>query len=119
MIAHITTREAWREARRVGQYADGSLTRDGFIHCSLPTGEQLLAVAHAHFAGEPNLVLLLIEPRLLHTELRYEEFEGSGLFFPHIYGSVNLEAVVRVVDFPPEQDGTFRLPAVLLEDAGR
>jgi uncharacterized protein (DUF952 family) len=41
----------------------------------------------------------------------YEDCYDSGQAFPHIYGPLNVDAVVNVVDFPPGKDGFFSLPA--------
>ena len=71
---------------------------------------QLLAVANHLYAGQSGLVLLLIEPERLAAAVRYEEFETSGKFFPHVHGPINLDAVVQVLPFPPQPDGTFQLP---------
>ena len=112
MIAHITTQDAWARASDGLQYTAPSLATDGFIHCSTLTPEQLLAVADANFAGQHGLVLLVIDPAQLGAAVNYEEFEDTGNFFPHVYGPIDLEAVVQVLDFAPQPDGTFRLPAL-------
>lgn len=112
MITHITTSVAWDNALKAGGYASDSLRSQGYIHCSKFSAEQLLAVANSLYAGQSGLVVLMIEPERLHPEVRFEEFETSGTFFPHVYGPINLEAVVRVLPFPPQPDGTFQLPDV-------
>lgn len=111
-VAHITTRAAWAAAQAVGEYAAPSLGTQGFIHASRPDG-QLLRVADFLYRGQPDLVVLLIAPERLRPELRWEAFEPGSDLFPHLYGPVNLDAVVAVLDFPPEPGGTFRLPGAL------
>ena len=111
MFAHVTSSVAWMEALEAGLYSAPSLEAQGFIHCSEISTEQLLAVADHLYAGQSGLVLLLIEAQRLTSEVRYEEFETSEKFFPHVYGPINLDAVVRVLPFPPQPDGTFQLPA--------
>ena len=41
--------------------------------------------------------------------------EAAGQMFPHLYGELNVDAVVRVVELPCEMDGSFRLPERLRE----
>jgi len=108
MIFHITQRIEWEEAVRAGEYRAASLNDQGFIHCSTP--EQVVRVANVLFAGQCGLVLLCIEVGKLEAKVRYENCEGGADLFPHVYGSINLKAVVDVVDFHPDADGRFRLP---------
>jgi uncharacterized protein (DUF952 family) len=112
LILHATTREAWSAAQTNGQYTADSLAGEGFIHCSKV--RQILRVADAFYAGQHGLVLLVIAPRLLHSELRWEP--GTDLpteLFPHIHGPINMEAVVEVLPFEPGPDGKFHLPESL------
>ena len=108
MIFHITQRIEWEEAVRAGEYRAASLNDQGFIHCSTP--EQVVQVANFFFGGQWGLVLLCIEVGELEAKVRYENCEGGEDLFPHIYGSINLKAVVDVVDFNPDPDGCFQLP---------
>ncbi|HEC22802.1 MAG TPA: DUF952 domain-containing protein [Chloroflexi bacterium] len=111
-ILHITTREQWESARKAGLYRPASLDTEGFIHCSTP--QQVIRVANAFYRGQEGLVLLCIEPEKVKAPIRYEapveEDAGGEERFPHIYGPLNADAVVRVMDFPPGEDGTFTLP---------
>lgn len=116
-IYHITTRAAWEGAQQDGAYRAESLEQIGFIHLSKP--EQVVGVANALYAGRRDLVLLVVDPARLNAALCYEppaEAPGSRASepderFPHLYGALNLDAVSRVVSFPPEVDGTWsRLP---------
>jgi uncharacterized protein (DUF952 family) len=104
LIYHITSRTAWEHAQQAGAYRAESLTAQGFIHCS--TLEQVPRVAQAVFRGQQGLVLLCIDIDKLTAELRYEPPDPnipaqhySGELFPHLYGTLNIDAVVRVDDF--------------------
>ena len=115
MIYHITSHTAWRAAQAQGAYTAPSLDTEGFIHCS--TLEQVLPVANTFYSGQTGLCLLVIEPTLLASTLKWEPPSGGapppgvpeGLMFPHVYGPINLNAVVKVVDLE-STDGTFTLP---------
>ncbi len=108
MILHITTRTNWETAGTL--YTHPSLGDEGFIHCSTP--EQILLPANEMFRGQTGLVLLCIDPAQVTAEIIYEDCYQCGQAFPHIYGLLNKEAVINVVDFPPNPDGTFSLPAL-------
>jgi uncharacterized protein (DUF952 family) len=116
MIYHITSRSVWNEARQRSDYRVQSLETEGFIHCS--TKEQVVPVAQKFYKGQSDLVLLVIEPALLSSDLKWEPPAGGtpppgvheGDLFPHIYGPLNLDAVVKVLDLTANGDGTYSLP---------
>jgi len=115
MIYHITSRSAWTEARQSGEYRAESLESEGFIHCS--TGSQVLPVVEKFYRGQRGLLLLKIDPALLSSDLKWEPPSGGtpppgvpqGDLFPHIYGPLNLEAVVKAVDLESNPDGHYNL----------
>jgi uncharacterized protein (DUF952 family) len=96
MILHITSKKAWDEALKSGEYTNG-LAFDGFIHCSTP--EQINKVAQRLFKGARNLVILEIDPEKLQSEIKYESQAQGKESYPHIYGQLNIDAVVSVKDF--------------------
>ncbi len=118
MIYHITSMTAWMEARERGDYRAESLETEGFIHCS--TEEQVIPVAEKYYQGQESLLLLVIEPEFLTSDLKWEPpAEGApppgvpeGSLFPHIYGPINMEAVVRVFDLQSQPDGKYKFPQI-------
>ena len=85
-----------------------ALDNEGFIHCSTPA--QLLIPANAIYRGQQDLILLCIDPGKLTNKLVYEDCYESGIQFPHVYGDINLDAVIKTIPFPPNGDGSFSLP---------
>ena len=109
LIYHITTRLAWSAAQETGAYRADSLASQGFIHCS--TSDQVVRVANAFYRGQNGLVLLEIDPAVLEPDVRWEPgTDKADELFPHIYGVIDVDAVLRVLDFPAEAQGTFELP---------
>jgi uncharacterized protein (DUF952 family) len=65
-------------------------------------------VADYIFRGRPGLLLLVIDEAKVKEKVEYED-AGNGKLYPHIYGPLNLDAVIDTVAFPPQEDGTFVL----------
>ena len=106
MIFHICTDQDWQRARVAGRYAPAGLPADGFVHCSDP-GTVHLPANHL-YAARTDLVLLQIDPAQLDVPVRWEPGvaeDPAGPWFPHVYGSINLSAVVAVLPFRPNAGG--------------
>ena len=112
-IYHITARSSWLEAAGTREYKADSIKKEGFIHCS--KANQLLRVANKYYGHQHNLVILMIDPKKLQAEVRWEPgTDKADELFPHIYGPVNMDAVRQVFDLEPGPDGRFSLPVGLL-----
>jgi uncharacterized protein (DUF952 family) len=94
LIYHVTTHEEWLQAQQVGFYTAPSLALEGFIHCS--TIEQVKGVLERYFVGKTNLVKLVIDTTKLQPELKYEIAPSVNEEFPHVFGNINLDAIVSV-----------------------
>jgi len=103
-IVHICRHADWLDAQVGSAYRAASLDTEGFIHCSRP--DQALKVINMFYQDIPDLCLLWIDPKKLKAELRWEAADGDQ--FPHLYGVLNLDAVIVVSDIKPDADGVYR-----------
>lgn len=94
MIYHITKKQDWAAAVNNGLYEAASLSSEGFIHNS--TKEQVSGVLQRYYKNETDLVLLHIDETLLTAPLKYELAPSINEMFPHIFGPININAVVNV-----------------------
>ncbi len=107
-LLHIISGLNWERAKELGELRDPSLEREGFIHCSF--ADQVLIPANERFIGQTDLLLLIIDPADLTSRLVVEDSYGSGNEFPHVYGPIEIEAIVQTVPFPCNKSGAFSLP---------
>ena len=111
-IFHLTTPNDWCEALVEGAYRQSTrgrtLAEVGFIHCSF--AGQVERVADFLYAGEASVLLLVIDPSRVPSDIREENLDGGEELFPHIYGPLPVAAVVDVVTLHANAAGRFRLP---------
>lgn len=107
-IYKICPAPAWREAERQGVYrGSADDIRDGFIHFS--TARQVPETARKHFAGQAGLFLVEVDADALGDALRWEPSRNDELF-PHLYGELDLGAVIAVFDLRTRSDGSHDIP---------
>ncbi len=104
-IYHLAELSHWEQARRDGAYTWStrqlSLEEEGFIHAS--TAEQW-PVVRRRFYGDVTepLVLLEVDESRLGSRVVYEVGDpGTGEQFPHVYGPIEVDAVVATTVLPP------------------
>lgn len=95
IIYHVTTAAEWTAAKEKGFYETPSLHTEGFIHCS--EEHQVAAVLERYFAGKTNLVKLVIDTDKLTSRYVQEWSPSTQDTFPHIYGAIDLDAVIETV----------------------
>lgn len=111
LILHLAFADQWEAAQQAGSYrwsTRGKSLDDGaaFIHCSHP--DQVAMVANSFYTDvtEP-LCLLVIDTALLVSALCDEDLDAVGISFPHLYGPLNLDAVVEVRPYERSADGRY------------
>ncbi len=107
-VYKIMSRADLAEAKAKGRF-DGSAddVKDGFIHLS--TADQIEGTLAKHFAGKKDLVLLAVDSERLGERLQWESSRGGALF-PHLYGPLELDALLWDEPLAIGQDGRHLLP---------
>jgi len=110
-IYHLAS-PAWFQAQKVNsEYIPEKFSEDGFIHCCYPN--QLLGVLSRHFQNTKHLVLLVIDRSKVLCDVIDENTYGGTEFFPHIYGTLPLAAVLKIYPLSRNEKGIFDLPKLL------
>ena len=107
-IYKVVPAALWREAQGEGVFRGAPVDiADGFIHFS--TAAQVEETAAKHFAGQNDLLLVIVDAARLGTALKWEPSRGGALF-PHLYGDLSLSDVALVEPLPLAPDGRHKFP---------
>lgn len=101
---HLVPRDVWQRYRTQATYVPESFGGDGFIHTTNDL-EALLDVANTFYRSDtrPYLVLVL-DLGVVGVDVRHDD--PSGLY-PHLYGPLNVDAVVGYLVALRAPDGRF------------
>lgn len=105
IIYHLAQKADWEAVPTGEEYRAPSLEPEGFIHCSQDE-PQLLAVANRLFPGRDDFLVLEVETNRLFSPVKREP-SRSGEIYPHIYGPINPDAVVKVRTLAIDSQGNF------------
>jgi uncharacterized protein (DUF952 family) len=114
VVLHLMPRDAYESLPPGAPITNPSLDTEGFIHCTDEPGV-LLQVANAFYRALPGDFLALhVAVADLTSACIWEEpahINGSGEAFapsfPHIYGPIDRQAVIRVDAVTRDGDGAF------------
>lgn len=126
-IYHLTPAGYYRRQPPDQPYRTKTFAEEGFIHCTRGL-DMLVEIANAYFGDlHQELLVLEIDPTRLTSPLKFEapippaattpsDLTGSaggepGPLFPHIYGPLNRQAIVRCFSLSRSSTGQWRLPA--------
>lgn len=114
-IIAITTKSIWSQTLKDGKYTHSTIHSTlqdvGFIHCTKPS--QTMEVI-PRFKDVENVILLLINVDKVTAPVVFEEAKsGRAGKFPHIYGTLNTDAVYEVIPLKRDQNNDFVTPSIL------
>lgn len=99
MILHLALRRDWDAARASGEYpwsTRGLTVADvGYVHCSFE--HQWRGVRDRFYADlrDDELILLVVDESRLSSKVIVERLDGAPDDFPHVYGPLEIDAVVE------------------------
>ena len=105
MIAHCMKKTAWNKVRDEAYWGHQNIEKEGFIHCS-PV-KYLWRVLPNFESEEEELVIICIDEEKLDAEVRYEDDGNYGRRYPHVYGTINNDAVMMVLDYLKDEQGHY------------
>ncbi|RBP00792.1 uncharacterized protein (DUF952 family) [Roseiarcus fermentans] len=110
LVFKIVATDDWRAAERAGRFDGAAIDRlDGYIHLS--TAGQAPETAAKWFSARDDLTLVAVDVEALGPRLRWEPSRGGALF-PHLYGALDLSAVVWARALPLGPDGRHAFGAL-------
>lgn len=105
MIAHCMKKSQWNRIKDEAYWGRENIEAEGFIHCS-PV-KYLWRVLPNFEKEEEELVIVCMDETKLEAEVRYEDDGNCGRSYPHIYGVINSDAVMMVLDYLKDEHGHY------------
>jgi uncharacterized protein (DUF952 family) len=126
-IYHLTPASYYHHQPQDQPYQTETLAQEGFIHCTRGL-DMLVEIANTYFGDlREELVVLEIDPARLTSPLKFEppipygatgqpditisSAGEPGSLFPHIYGPLNRQAIMRWFSMSRSPTGQWQLPA--------
>ena len=104
VILHCINKSSWGKVKNRKIWGKELIEKEGFIHCS--TIGFFWRVA-PNFKDVNEDLLLVIDENKLVSKVKYEDGDNCGRAYPHIYGTINNDAVINVLPFLKDENNNW------------
>ncbi|MEE9339458.1 MAG: DUF952 domain-containing protein [Methylococcaceae bacterium] len=101
----LSSQKEYDRAKNEGVLVTDSLNEVGFIHASPKA--QLNRVSNKYYKNVDSPLVMIVDKKLIEAEVKWEP--ATGGLYPHIYGSLNMNAVIKVQNISIGEDGDFHI----------
>ena len=120
-IFHLVPADYYHSQPQDQPYRPATFAQEGFVHCTAGA-DLLVEIANTYFDSLPGQLLVLeIDPQCLTAPLKFEppipppEQASAGpavsTLFPHIYGPLNRDAIIKCFALQRNDAGQWQMPA--------
>lgn len=104
---HMVPKKYYESQNAKSDYLPAEFNRDGFIHCT--DGEFMVSgIAYNIFKKlDDDLLVLFIDKEKVQAKTQYDDPES---LYPHIYGPLNRDAIVKVGNMVRDRKGDWIFP---------
>ena len=95
LILHSLPEKLWHQYQDKMFYGIAQLDEYGYIHCSEISSYKYVAPNFKE--TKEKMLLLVIDTDRVQAEIKWEDFWDFGIKYPHIYGMLNMDAIIEVL----------------------
>lgn len=113
LLFHVTSKNEYKQNSREIAYGFKEIEKIGFVPCV--EFNQIINFSNKNFKDIYNdMVVLCIDASRLKSEIKWESNENSNIISPNVYGLINKDSIIDVVDLNKDIDGNFCMSDKLL-----
>ena len=107
IIYHLVLADYWETQPTDRPYVPADYDHEGFVHCTRGD-DQLTIVANRYYRDDwRKLLVLVLNEDVLTSEVR-DESAPDGVRYPHVYGPLNRDAIIEVLQMPRSLEGEYQ-----------
>ena len=100
----LSSQAEYQQALSIGSLTRESLQSEGFIHAT--PRSQLSRLANKYHKETVQPLILVVDKKLVSSDIKWEP--ATGGLYPHIYGELNINAVIKIEEISPNENGVFQ-----------
>ena len=101
----LSSKAEYEQARTDGKLVRDSIASEGFIHAS--PKNQLTRIANKYYKATEQPLVVVVDKLFIKPEVKWER--ATGGLYPHIYGAMNVNAIIKIIPIALADDGDFHL----------